>query len=191
MATMTAFRLTEWGKEGELVEVARPTPGPRDVLLAVGGAGACQSDLHLMHEFDPAKAPWAPGFILGHENAGWVVEAGAEVRNFSPGGAVAVMGSWGCGSCARCRVGADPSCDNPRASDAPGGGGGLGLDGGMAEYMLVRDADRHLVALPDTLAPEPRSSPWTPGGRHSQPRPRPAHDTPCTPVTPRRRASGT
>lgn len=153
MTTMTAFVLTEWGKEGELVEVQRPTPGPRDVLIKVGGAGACQSDLHLMHEFDPATAPWAPGFTLGHENAGWVGEVGAEVRGFHEGDAVAVMGAWGCGLCARCRAGNDPYCDTPSAADAPGGGGGLGLDGGMAEYMVVRDADRHLVALPETLPP--------------------------------------
>lgn len=154
MTTMTALRLTEWGREAELVEVARPTPGPRDVLLKVGGAGACQSDLHLMHEFEPGTAPWAPGFVLGHENAGWVAEVGADVRRFSTGDAVAVLGAWGCGRCARCQVGADPYCDDPGATDAPGGGGGLGLDGGMAEYMVVRDADRHLVALPDTLPPD-------------------------------------
>ncbi len=154
MTTMAAFRLTDWGKEGELVEVARPTPGPRDVLLKVGGAGACQSDLHLMHEFDAATAPWAPGFVLGHENAGWVAEVGSEVLRFREGDPVAVMGAWGCGTCERCASGNDPYCDNPGAAAAPGGGGGLGLDGGMAEYMVVRDADRHLVALPDTLAPD-------------------------------------
>lgn len=154
MTTMTAFRLTDWGKEGELVEVLRPTPGPRDVLLKVGGAGACQSDLHLMHEFDAATAPWAPGFVLGHENAGWVAEVGSEVRRFHEGDAVAVMGAWGCGSCERCARGNDPYCDSPGLTDAPGGGGGLGLDGGMADYMVVRDADRHLVALPAGLPPD-------------------------------------
>jgi propanol-preferring alcohol dehydrogenase len=154
MTTMTAFRLTDWGKEGELVQVPRPTPGPRDVLLKVGGAGACQSDLHLMHEFDATTAPWAPGFVLGHENAGWVAEAGSEVRRFRVGDAVAVMGAWGCGACERCSSGNDPYCDNPGSADAPGGGGGLGLDGGMAEYMVVRDADRHLVSLPESLTPD-------------------------------------
>lgn len=154
MTTMTAFRLTEWGKEGELVEMPVPRPGPRDVLLKVGGAGACQSDLHLMHEFDSTTAPWAPGFVLGHENAGWVVEIGAEVRRFRDGDAVAVMGAWGCGACERCAHGNDPYCDTPGLTPAPGGGGGLGIDGGMAEYMVVQDADRHLISLPDALSPE-------------------------------------
>ena len=57
MTTMTAFRLTRWGREGELVEVRRPTPGPREVLIKVGGAGACQSDLHPMHDFGAASTP--------------------------------------------------------------------------------------------------------------------------------------
>ncbi len=153
MTSMTAFRLTAWGQEGELVEIPRPAPGPHDVLLRVGGAGACQSDLHLMHEFDAATAPWAPGFVLGHENAGWVAEAGSQVRGFREGDAVAVMGAWGCGTCRRCGAGDDPYCDDPGATDAPGGGGGLGLDGGMAEYMIVRDADRHLVHIPASLEP--------------------------------------
>jgi alcohol dehydrogenase, propanol-preferring len=154
MQTMRALRLTTWGQEAELVEVPVPTPGPRDVLLRVGGAGACQSDLHLMHEFEAATAPWRPGFVLGHENAGWVAAAGSDVRHFAEGEAVAVMGAWGCGACERCKHGNDPYCDRPAAAGAPGGGGGLGLDGGMAEYMVVRDADRHLVRLPDSLPPD-------------------------------------
>ena len=40
--------------------------------MRVGGAGACHSDLHLMHEFEPGVLPWDPPFTLGHENAGWV-----------------------------------------------------------------------------------------------------------------------
>jgi propanol-preferring alcohol dehydrogenase len=154
MSMMSAFRLSEWGKEGELVEVPRPRPGSRDVLLKVGGAGACQSDLHLMHDFSAIKATWAPGFVLGHENAGWVAEVGTEVRRFREGDAVVVMGSWGCGTCERCAAGNDPHCEQPHQAAAPRGGGGLGLDGGMAEYMVVRDADRHLVALPESVAPD-------------------------------------
>ncbi len=148
--TMTAFRLTDWGRAPELTTMPVPTPGPTDVLLKVGGAGACRSDVHLMHR---DTGPWPAGFVLGHENAGWVAEIGSAVRSFAPGDAVAVMGSWGCGDCARCRQGIDPYCDHPQNAPAPGGGGGLGLDGGMAEYMLVRDADRHLVALPGGLDP--------------------------------------
>lgn len=153
MKTMAAYRLHTWGQDPELTTMAVPAAGPRDVLLRVGGAGACQSDLHLMHLPDASRAPWPAGFVLGHENAGWVAEVGREVRGFAEGDPVAVMGAWGCGTCVRCHHGVDPYCDRPHLTAAPGGGGGLGLDGGMAEYMVVRDADRHLVRLPDGLAP--------------------------------------
>lgn len=153
MATMTALRLTAWKREPELLEVPVPEPGPADVVIRVGGAGACHSDLHLMHDFDDGVLPWGPPFTLGHENAGWVSAVGAEVGGYAEGDAVAVMGAWGCGRCENCRAGVDTYCENLAEAPVPGGGGGLGLDGGMAEYMLVRDAERHLVPLPDGLAP--------------------------------------
>ena len=58
----------------------------------------------------------------------------------------------GCGTCERCRLGVETYCENQSAAPVPGGGGGLGLDGGMAEFMLIPNA-RHLVPLPDGLDP--------------------------------------
>ncbi|TCB93428.1 NAD(P)-dependent alcohol dehydrogenase [Micromonospora zingiberis] len=149
---MRALRLPAWKTEPELVEVDEPTPGPGQVVVKIGGAGACHSDLHLMHEFEAGVVPWDPPFTLGHENAGWVHALGAGVTGLEVGQPVAVYGPWGCGTCARCRVGADNYCENPAAAPVPGGGGGLGLDGGMAEYELV-PAARHVVPLPDGLDP--------------------------------------
>jgi propanol-preferring alcohol dehydrogenase len=105
-----------------------------------------------MHEFGAGQLPWGPPFTLGHENAGWVHTIGAGVRGLEPGQPVAVVGAWGCGTCARCRADLETYCDHPERTPAPGGGGGLGLDGGMAEYLLVPDA-RHLVVLPEGLDP--------------------------------------
>ncbi|MFC0003761.1 NAD(P)-dependent alcohol dehydrogenase [Micromonospora siamensis] len=149
---MRALRLPNWKSEPELTEVPRPEPGPGQVVIKVGGAGACHSDLHLMHDFEAGAVPWNPPFTLGHENAGWVHALGAGVTGLTEGQPVAVYGPWGCGTCARCRVGVDTYCENPAAAPVPGGGGGLGLDGGMAEYLLVPDA-RHLVPLPEGLDP--------------------------------------
>jgi propanol-preferring alcohol dehydrogenase len=153
MTTMTALRLMGWKQEPVLEEVQVPTPGPKDVVIKVGGAGACHSDLHLMHEFEEGLLPWAPPFTLGHENAGWVSAVGADVRGYAEGDAVAVMGAWGCGRCKNCMLGMDTYCENVMEAPVPGGGGGLGLDGGMAEYMLIRDAERHLVRLPAGMEP--------------------------------------
>lgn len=149
---MRALRLTAWKSDPELVEVEVPTPGPGEVLVRVGGAGACHSDLHLLYEFEDGVLPYGPGFTLGHENAGWVHAVGAGVEDVAPGQAVAVFGSWSCGRCPRCKVGLENYCEDPGSTRAPGGGGGLGWDGGMADFMLVPHA-RLLVPLPEGLSP--------------------------------------
>jgi propanol-preferring alcohol dehydrogenase len=149
---MRALRLMEWKSEPELVEVPDPSPGPGQVVVRVGGAGACHSDLHLMHEFEAGIVTWNPPFTLGHENAGWVHAVGEGVTSVREGDAVAVYGPWGCGTCARCALGIETYCENPAGAPIPSGGGGLGLDGGMADYLLV-PFERFLVKLPEPLDP--------------------------------------
>jgi propanol-preferring alcohol dehydrogenase len=158
---MKALRLLDWKSDPELVDVERPTPGPGQVLVRIGGAGACHSDLHLMHEFEGGVLPWGPPFTLGHENAGWIEEIGpeSEASGLEAGTAVAVYGPWGCGQCAKCLAGVETYCEHPELAPIPGGGGGLGADGGMAEFMLVPSA-RQLVPLPDGLDPA-HASPLT------------------------------
>ena len=149
------LRLMNWKSEAELVEVPKPTPGPGQVVIKIGGAGACHSDLHLMHDFvdgQHSSIGWQPPFTLGHENAGSIDSIGAGVSRFREGDPVAVYGAWGCGECGKCKAGFETYCDNPANSVIPGGGGGLGLDGGMAEYMLV-PSERLLLDLPEGLKP--------------------------------------
>lgn len=159
---MKALRLNAWKTEAVLEDVPIPEPGPGEVLIQVGGAGACHSDLHLMYDFEAGGLPWGPPFTLGHENAGWVHTLGQGVTGLEPGQPVAVVGAWGCGTCPRCLEGLDTACDHPELAPVPGGGGGLGLDGGMAEYMLVSHA-RHLVPLPEALDPA-HAAPLTDAG---------------------------
>jgi alcohol dehydrogenase, propanol-preferring len=146
---MKAYQLTAWQQPPELREVPEPEPGPGEVLVKLAGAGACHSDLHLM-EFPPGQLPFDPPFTLGHENTGWVAALGVGVTGFQAGDAVAVYGPWGCGRCRQCRLGRENYCD--RALEIGVMGGGLGRDGGMAEYQLVPSA-RLLVPLPDGIAP--------------------------------------
>lgn len=152
MTTMKALQLKNWKTDPVLVDVQKPVAGPGQVVIKIGGSGACHSDLHLMHEFDAGLVPWNPPFTLGHENAGWVDSIGAGVTSVAVGDAVAVYGPWGCGKCSRCIAGIETLCENPMAAPIPGGGGGLGLDGGMAEFMLV-PFERLLIKLPDNLSP--------------------------------------
>ena len=151
-----------WKSEPELVETAKPTPGAGQVVIKIGGSGACHSDLHLMHDFDQASLPWGPPFTLGHENAGWVDSVGVGVTTVTEGQAVAVYGPWGCGVCTRCQMGVETYCDNPAQAPIPGGGGGLGLDGGMADYMLIPH-ERLVLPLPNGMNPL-RAAPLTDAG---------------------------
>jgi propanol-preferring alcohol dehydrogenase len=115
-------------------------------VIRIAGAGACHSDLHLMHDFEAGMLPWGPPFTLGHENSGWVDALGPGVTGFEVGQPVLVHGPWGCGHCHRCRQGLENYCEHQQAVGAMGGG--LGLDGGMAAKMLIPHA-RHLVPLRD------------------------------------------
>jgi len=133
---MKALRLMNRNSEAELVDIPKPTPAPGQLVIKIGGAGACDLDLDLTKDFgDGQLSPlsgmaWKPPFTLGHENAGWIDSIGTGVSRFREGDPVAVYGAWGC----------------------EGGSGGLGLDGGMAEYMLV-PFERLLLDLPEGLKP--------------------------------------
>ena len=142
---MRALQLTDWHHDPELRDVDEPDPQPGEVVVRIGGAGVCHSDLHLLYEFDAGLLPIEPPFTLGHENAGWVEALGAGVTGFEVGEPVAVYGAWGCGRCPRCRAGIENYCDNPTEA---GAAGGLGRNGGMAPLMLVPSA-RLLVPLGD------------------------------------------
>ena len=149
---MKAVQLVAWHSDPALVEVDQPTAGPGQVILKVAGAGLCHSDLHLLHDFGDGMFPWGPPFTLGHETSGWVHEVGAGVEGLAVGQAVAVYGPWGCGACAACGAGQDTYCLAPTEGYGAAFGGGLGVDGGQAEYMLVPDA-RFLVPIPSALDP--------------------------------------
>jgi propanol-preferring alcohol dehydrogenase len=142
---MKAYQLTAWQSPPEMREVAVPEPGPGEVLIKVGGAGGCHSDLHLM-EWPEGTMDFDLPFTLGHENAGWVEALGAGVEGLEQGEAVSVYGPWGCGRCRACRLSAENYCE--RQAEIGAFGGGLGLDGGMAEYMLVPHS-RLLLPLGD------------------------------------------
>ena len=134
-----------------------PEPGPGQVLVKVGGAGACHSDLHLLEAPAGTKSMTLP-FTLGHENAGWVETMGPGATGFKPGDPVIVYGPWGCGLCMNCRQGMENYCQTP-GKPSPGGLGGT--DGGMAEYLLV-PATRYLIPL-GTLDPR-EAAPLTDAG---------------------------
>lgn len=131
-----------------IVDVQVPVPKAGEVLIKIGAAGVCHSDLHVIHDGLPG-IDLAHPFTLGHENAGWIEALGAGVTGFAKGDAVLVFGPWGCGHCHSCQTSAENYCEHQ--AERQGLGGGLGLDGGMAEYMIV-PSSRLLVPI-GTLPP--------------------------------------
>jgi propanol-preferring alcohol dehydrogenase len=156
---MRAVRLQRWSSEPELVEIETPVPGPGEVLLRIDAAGLCHSDLHLA-EWPEGTLPYTLPFTLGHENAGTVAALGTGARGVSEGDRVVVYSRWGCGCCWPCLHGMENRCERP-AADLGGHGGGVGRDGGLAEYMLVPSC-RYLIGI-DGLDPA-QAAPLTDAG---------------------------
>ncbi len=128
---MKAVRLHKFHTQPVIDDVPEPKiSGPLDVIVKIGGAGVCRTDLHIIEgQWDAAMGTPLP-YILGHENAGWVHEVGSAVTNVAVGDTVILHPTPTCGLCHACRAGDDMHCEN---SEFPG----LSRDGGMAEYMLT------------------------------------------------------
>ena len=124
-------------------DVPVPEPGPGEVLIRIAGAGLCHSDVMISQT---AASP----FTLGHEAAGWVESLGAGSTGLEVGEPVVVHAEWGCGVCAACLHGEERFCP----VIAPARGAGQGLDGGLAEYLVV-PSSRLCVPLGDI---DPRSA---------------------------------
>jgi NAD+-dependent secondary alcohol dehydrogenase Adh1 len=140
-----AVRVHEYHQPASLDDIGDPKlSGPLDVVVRIGGAGLCRTDLHIMEGQWAEKSGVALPYVIGHENAGWVVEVGSAVTNVRVGDAVICHPLATCGLCAACRAGDDVHCVN---SAFPG----IDTDGGMADYLLTNA--RSLVKLPDGLEP--------------------------------------
>jgi propanol-preferring alcohol dehydrogenase len=131
---MIAYRLLEPQEPPQLQDVAKPSPGPGQLLIKVGGCGLCHTDIGLMARTQEEWFNTPPPFTLGHEIAGWVGEIGQGVVGFKSGEPVAVVPVWGsCGHCPPCRRGEENFCYYISRLT----GAGLGFDGGLAEYVVV------------------------------------------------------
>jgi NAD+-dependent secondary alcohol dehydrogenase Adh1 len=139
-----AALLSEYHRPLELVDRPQPEPaGARDVVVKIGGAGVCATDLHAIDGLmEPAGLK--PPVVLGHENAGWVEAVGEEVTTARPGDAVLVYPAYSCGLCVACRRGIDLYCERHQFT-------GLTRDGGFADYVLVDE--RSLLTLPPGVQP--------------------------------------
>jgi len=141
-----AVRLHGYHQQPVVEEVPEPTvSSPLDVVVKIGGAGVCRTDLHIIEgQWEQAMGPALP-YTIGHENAGWVHEIGSGVTNLQVGDTVILHPTPTCGLCRACRAGQDMHCTS---SSFPG----LDSDGGMAEYLLT--SARACVKLDPSTQPK-------------------------------------
>jgi NAD+-dependent secondary alcohol dehydrogenase Adh1 len=128
---MRAVRVHAYHEQPVLDDVPDPgLGGPLDVIVEVGGAGLCRTDLHILEGQWAEKSNVTLPYTLGHENAGWVREVGTGVTNVAVGDTVILHPTPTCGLCRACRAGDDMHCTS---SSFPG----INTDGGMAQYLLT------------------------------------------------------
>ncbi|MFF5158295.1 NAD(P)-dependent alcohol dehydrogenase [Streptomyces sp. NPDC000348] len=142
---MRAVHVVGYGRAPEMTDVPVPSvTGPYDVVVKVGGAGVCRTDLHILEGQWAQKSGVALPYTIGHENAGWVHAVGSAVTNVAEGDKVILHPLVTCGLCRACRSGDDVHCER---SLFPG----IDTAGGYAEYL--KTSARSVVRLDDSLEP--------------------------------------
>jgi NAD+-dependent secondary alcohol dehydrogenase Adh1 len=127
-------------------DVADPKiKNPTDVIVRIGGAGVCRTDLHIVEGIWRSKVEVNLPHIMGHENAGWIEEVGPAVTHLKRGDPVICHPLITSGHCLACRRGNDMHAED---SEFPG----INTNGGYAQYL--RTGQRSIIKLPKTLAPK-------------------------------------
>jgi NAD+-dependent secondary alcohol dehydrogenase Adh1 len=138
---------TSLGRPDFVVYKDVPEPriqGPSDIIVRVGGAGVCRTDLHVIEGLWRDRVPVKLPYIMGHENAGWIEAIGSAVETVKVGDPVICHPLLSKGETLAGR----------RGNDMHAGGAfpGIDSDGGYAE--LLKTAERAVIKLPRTLAPK-------------------------------------
>src|ERR1700712_5376660 len=142
---MRAVRVTGYHQPLSMDDVPKPeVRDPHDVVVRIGGAGVCRTDLHILEGQWAEKSQVTLPYTIGHENAGWVHAVGSAVSNVAVGDKVIVHPLITCGLCRACRSGDDVHCTQ---SQFPG----IDTNGGYAEDL--KTSARSVVKIADTLEP--------------------------------------
>jgi 2-desacetyl-2-hydroxyethyl bacteriochlorophyllide A dehydrogenase len=132
----------------EVTVEERPEPSLNardDAIVAIDASGVCGSDLHIYH----GRVKIEPGFTIGHEFVGRVLDAGEDVSGIAAGDRVLGCYHTACGTCFFCLRGIYHKCDAMRTF---GHGKALGsLQGTQAEQALVPHANMTLRKVPDAV----------------------------------------
>ncbi len=141
--TMHAVVVRGFGEPPTVEEVAKPAPGPGEILVRIEASGLCHTDIHAAHGEWPVK-PKLP-FTPGHEGVGIIEEIGPGVTEVVVGARVAIPWlGYACGTCDYCVSGWETLCESQLNT-------GYSIDGGFAEY--AKAFARHVVKVPAGLDP--------------------------------------
>ncbi len=138
----------------EIAELELDPPGPGELLIKVGAAGLCHSDLSVINGSRPRVMPMA----LGHEAAGEIVELGEGVTDFELGDHVVLAFVPACGKCEPCLAGRAALCEPGAAANTAGTllGGGRRLhdpvDGSEIHHHLGVSAFSDHIVVSQTSA---------------------------------------
>lgn len=127
-----------------------PHPGPNQMVVKIDCVGICGTDVEFYAGHYPPFIQLP--MVLGHENAGTVVEVGEGVTDFQVGDRVLCGPPSACEAmCPSCKEGKTNICINGFPSTAGIGG----PDGGFCEYFLIRDvAHTMLIKIPEGVDPK-------------------------------------
>ncbi|KAJ6106309.1 hypothetical protein N7512_009826 [Penicillium capsulatum] len=112
---------------------------PEDVVIKVGYTALCGSDLHTYRGIEPA----GPGFIMGHEFMGEIVETGSAVTTFKKGDRIVSAFTTSCGKCFYCTQGFSSRCEKNTLF------GCEVLNGGQAQYVRIPHAEGSSMKAPE------------------------------------------
>jgi threonine dehydrogenase-like Zn-dependent dehydrogenase len=136
---------------GEVRIEERPAPqllAPDDAVIRIDATGVCGSDLHIYH----GRLKIEPGFTIGHEYVGTVLDTGDAVTRVQVGDRIAGCFQTACGICFHCMRGEYHRCVESRTF---GLGATMGsLPGTQAELALVPHANLVLRRVPDGVSDE-------------------------------------
>ncbi len=136
---MRAMQIIEFGQPLRLNTYDTPQPQGSEVLVRIGSAGVCHSDLHIWEGFfdlgmgrklEVITRGMKLPHTLGHEIAGEVVATGPDAKDVRIGQRFVVYPWIGCGTCQVCQAGDEVLCATPRQL-------GTRRDGGYADHVIV------------------------------------------------------
>lgn len=139
---MRAIYFEHFGEPPRIQILPVPLIQSTSVLVQVRATGLCRSDWHGWKGHDrDIRLPHVPG----HEFAGEIIQAGADVQEWNPGDRVTTPFIQACGHCVFCREGNQQVCEHQEQA-------GFTYWGSFAEYVEVKNASENLVRIPPEMS---------------------------------------